>query len=65
MAGAQLRFRSATIGRQHLPGDLVPAPQGEGLIVFAHGSGSGRFSRRNTYVGRRLQAQGLGTPVPQ
>jgi putative phosphoribosyl transferase len=32
-----------------------------GLIVFAHGSGSGRLSPRNNYVARALAAVGFGT----
>jgi pimeloyl-ACP methyl ester carboxylesterase len=32
-----------------------------GLIVFAHGSGSSRFSPRNTAVARALNAQGFAT----
>jgi putative phosphoribosyl transferase len=32
-----------------------------GVIVFAHGSGSGRFSPRNQYVAQVLQEAGLGT----
>lgn len=32
-----------------------------GLIVFAHGSGSGRFSPRNNFVARHLQGHGLAT----
>lgn len=32
-----------------------------GLILFAHGSGSSRFSRRNRYVAEQLHAGGLGT----
>ena len=32
-----------------------------GVILFAHGSGSGRLSPRNTYVARVLQDAGLGT----
>ena len=31
------------------------------VIVFAHGSGSGRLSPRNQYVARALQEAGLGT----
>jgi putative phosphoribosyl transferase len=30
-------------------------------VVFAHGSGSGRFSPRNQFVAEILQTQGLGT----
>jgi pimeloyl-ACP methyl ester carboxylesterase len=32
-----------------------------GLVVFAHGSGSSRLSRRNMLVAHSLQARGLGT----
>ncbi len=45
----------------HLAGDLVvPAPT-RGLVLFAHGSGSSRFSTRNRAVARRLQEGGLAT----
>lgn len=36
-------------------------PAGHGLVVFAHGSGSSRFSPRNRYVAERLQGTGLAT----
>lgn len=32
-----------------------------GVVVFAHGSGSGRFSPRNNFVARHLQQHGLAT----
>ena len=32
-----------------------------GIVLFAHGSGSGRHSRRNRYVAKVLQDAGLGT----
>ena len=38
---------------------LCNAPQG--VIVFAHGSGSGRFSPRNNYVAAGLRQAGLAT----
>lgn len=31
------------------------------VVVFAHGSGSGRFSPRNTFVARHLHQIGLAT----
>jgi putative phosphoribosyl transferase len=31
------------------------------IVVFAHGSGSGRFSPRNQFVARSLQSAGVGT----
>ena len=44
-----------------LAGDLdVPAEQ-RGVVVFAHGSGSGRFSPRNRAVAAGMRAGGLGT----
>ena len=44
-----------------LPGDLVVPPGARGIVVFAHGSGGGRFSPRNRAVAATLQAAGLGT----
>ncbi len=35
--------------------------QPKGLVLFAHGSGSSRHSRRNRYVAERFQQAGLGT----
>lgn len=32
-----------------------------GMVIFAHGSGSGRFSPRNNFVARHLQQEGLAT----
>lgn len=42
-------------GRLALPGHPT------GLVLFAHGSGSGRLSPRNAAVSGQLQAAGLGT----
>lgn len=44
-----------------LEGDLVLPTGAEGIVVFAHGSGSSRFSRRNRYVAQVLNEAGLGT----
>jgi putative phosphoribosyl transferase len=49
------------IGAQGLPGDLVEVAQAQGLVVFAHGSGSSRLSRRNRQVALALQMRGLDT----
>jgi putative phosphoribosyl transferase len=44
-----------------LEGNLI-VPQGAtGIVVFAHGSGSSRFSSRNRHVAEVLRAGGLGT----
>src|SRR5437870_2631029 len=48
-------------GRAVLEGNLV-IPQGaRGVVLFAHGSGSSRFSRRNRYVAQQLSRSGLAT----
>jgi dienelactone hydrolase len=44
-----------------LHGDLHVPAGARGLIIFAHGSGSGRRSPRNRYVARVLQGHGFGT----
>lgn len=37
-------------------------PQGaKGIVIFVHGSGSSRFSPRNTFVAQVLRSAGLGT----
>src|SRR6476469_10170838 len=48
-------------GAVHLTGDLVVPPDARGIVVFAHGSGSGRHSSRNRAVARELQDAGLAT----
>jgi pimeloyl-ACP methyl ester carboxylesterase len=50
------------LGPHGLEGELqIPAGSTSGLVIFAHGSGSGRLSPRNQSVARALQAHGLGT----
>jgi dienelactone hydrolase len=44
-----------------LDGDLVLPSGARGLVLFAHGSGSSRFSVRNRDVARRLHRHRLGT----
>jgi putative phosphoribosyl transferase len=60
-----LATRSPSIGREvsiGKTGGYLTAPQaGHGIVVFAHGSGSGRDSPRNQFVARALQKSGLGT----
>jgi dienelactone hydrolase len=49
------------VGRVTLDGDLS-LPQGaQGVVLFAHGSGSSRHSPRNRYVARRLNEAKLAT----
>jgi putative phosphoribosyl transferase len=44
-----------------LAGDLAVPVQAVGIVVFAHGSGSSRHSRRNRAVAEVLQRSGLAT----
>ncbi len=44
-----------------LEGLLAIPEQAEGLVVFAHGSGSSRFSPRNNFVAQILCQEGIGT----
>jgi len=39
----------------------LPAGKARGLVLFAHGSGSGRFSPRNNFVAEQLRQAGLAT----
>ena len=44
-----------------LKGILDLPKNAKSVVIFAHGSGSGRFSPRNNFVARILQKAGLGT----
>ena len=44
-----------------LEGDLSVPHYAKGIVIFAHGSGSSRYSPRNRYVARTLQDSGLAT----
>lgn len=49
------------VGQRFLEGILeVPSPA-RGVVLFAHGSGSGRHSPRNRFVASILRQSGLGT----
>jgi putative phosphoribosyl transferase len=49
------------IGTTTLQGVLRVPRGARGIVLFAHGSGSGRLSPRNTYVAERLSKAGLAT----
>ncbi len=49
------------IGPVHLEGVLTLPPGARGVVVFAHGSGSSRLSRRNRFVARVLEQGGIAT----
>src|SRR5258708_14112156 len=50
-----------TSGTRTLRGILNVPPRAIGVVAFAHGSGSGRFSPRNRFVAGVLQEAGLAT----
>jgi putative phosphoribosyl transferase len=56
-------FKSSNVavGPHQLDGDFFWPPQPSGLIIFAHGSGSSRFSPRNVFVAESLVARGFAT----
>ena len=47
--------------RVGLEGNLAVPGSARGVVLFAHGSGSGRHSPRNHYVARALREAGLAT----
>jgi putative phosphoribosyl transferase len=52
----EIPVRAATLdGRISIP------PHARGVVIFAHGSGSSRNSRRNQLVAKRLQQAGMAT----
>jgi putative phosphoribosyl transferase len=48
-------------GHRRLPGTLSIPEGARGVVAFAHGSGSGRFSPRNQFVAGVIQQGGLAT----
>ena len=44
-----------------LEGNLIVPKSAKGIVLFAHGSGSSRFSSRNRQVAEALRTRGLGT----
>lgn len=49
------------VGDVQLQGNLIIPKDAHGIVVFAHGSGSSRFSPRNQMVAKFLQEAGMGT----
>jgi putative phosphoribosyl transferase len=49
------------LGSAVLPGDLSVPDNASGVVLFAHGSGSSRFSPRNQRVAGALQRAGFAT----
>lgn len=55
------RFVEIRAGGVTLSGSLSVPREPKALVIFVHGSGSGRMSPRNQYVARVLQSDGLAT----
>ena len=55
------RIRTITIAPLGLEGLLGLPPGAKGIVLFAHGSGSGRLSPRNNFVAQALRDSGLAT----
>src|SRR5215211_4310317 len=60
MAATETSVRIPVVGVV-LDADVVVPPNPRGVVLFAHGSGSGRHSPRNRYVAGELQKAGLAT----
>jgi dienelactone hydrolase len=50
-----------SVGDASISGDLAIPRRANGIVIFAHGSGSSRKSPRNQFVARALQEAGLAT----
>ena len=48
-------------GPATLEGALAVPPRAQGMVVFAHGSGSSRLSPRNQFVAAQLHSASLAT----
>lgn len=48
-------------GSIHLEGELLIPDNSKGVVLFAHGSGSSRFSPRNRYVAEVIREAKVGT----
>ena len=61
MAGTMEREIEITSDGLHLGGMLAIPEGAQGIVLFAHGSGSGRFSPRNQFVAGVLRDAGIAT----
>jgi putative phosphoribosyl transferase len=52
---------SVTADSVVLEGNLAVPPLAQGIVLFAHGSGSSRYSPRNRYVAHKLREAGMAT----
>lgn len=61
MAGDTLEAETIELDTVDLPADIGVPPDPDGVVVFAHGSGSSRQSPRNRAVAATLRERGLAT----
>jgi len=61
IAAAQEQIVSIPMEGGAHEGALGIPPNAQGIVLFVHGSGSGRLSPRNNYVARVLRANGVAT----
>lgn len=54
-------LESIAAGQMQVEAKLELPMDAKCIVLFAHGSGSSRHSKRNTYVARVLQQHGIGT----
>ena len=57
----QSEIRTVTVPPVGLEGLLGIPKDAKGIVIFAHGSGSGRLSPRNNFVAQALRDDGLAT----
>src|SRR5881396_1082965 len=60
-AMAQAKSDHIGSGDVQLEGDLSIPDGAQGVVLFAHGSGSSRHSPRNQFVARTIREAGVGT----
>src|SRR6266853_6007959 len=60
-AMAQAKDVHIRSGDVQLEGDLSIPEGAQGVVLFAHGSGSSRHSPRNQFVARTIRESGVGT----
>ena len=61
MKPAYSQLASIAVDGVHVEGMLELPTAAQGLVLFAHGSGSSRHSPRNNFVARVLHEHGIGT----
>jgi len=49
------------VGKVTVHGELIIPEKAKAIVIFSHGSGSSRFSKRNQQVAKYLQGKKLGT----